>query len=323
MAKHGFLIESSPIVLGCDFAGVVEEVGEGVEGFAVGDNVFGLTQLGQPGRGTWAEYVVADADLVFHTPASLTAEQAATMPVSLMTAAISLFHPEHGLGLKVSGISDATSVLVWGGATSVGVSAIQLLRRAGYKVVATASDANHGYLERIGAHVVADYHDDDVLRKVKSVSVGPYKAALDAVGPETARICTKALCRKCGTVHLAVLAGAPEVVPDMIKVHEVDLSQMPYDAELREWTSRFVRELLPDIGAGSFQPNRVRRVLGFSGLLAGVKRAAAAGGVRASKLVAAIGNVDAHPAGSHTPDANVCTDSGSDSGDSVCFAPTE
>lgn len=92
MAQIGFAIQKFPIVLGCDVAGVVEATGADVKDFKKGDEVFSFTPLGTPGCGTFAEYCVTPSDLVLRKTANLSFEAASTIPVSLETAALGLYH---------------------------------------------------------------------------------------------------------------------------------------------------------------------------------------------------------------------------------------
>lgn len=92
MAQYGFAIEAPlPLVLGCDMAGVVEEVGDGMEGVKPGDEIFSFTGVGKPGRGTFATHCIVKDKLFFRKPSHLTLEQAASLPLGLLTAARALF----------------------------------------------------------------------------------------------------------------------------------------------------------------------------------------------------------------------------------------
>lgn len=132
-----------PAVLGMDVAGVVEQVGAGVTGFAPGDEVYGL--IGGVGSlpGTQAQYVAADARLLAHKPANLTMREAAILPLVVITA-------WEGL-IDRAAIRPGYSVLVQGGAGGVGHVAVQIALAHGARVFATAFAADHDYLRALGA----------------------------------------------------------------------------------------------------------------------------------------------------------------------------
>ncbi|OOG62762.1 NADPH:quinone reductase [Rhodanobacter sp. B04] len=127
-------VEAQPKVLGYDAAGTVEAIGTDVTGFKPGDRVYYAGDVTRPGSN--AEYQVVDARLVGHAPQSLDLADAAALPLTAITAWELLFQrmpfdSEHG--------GEGKSLLVIGGAGGVGSIAIQLARRAGFTVIATAS----------------------------------------------------------------------------------------------------------------------------------------------------------------------------------------
>ncbi|SOH92282.1 alcohol dehydrogenase [Monaibacterium marinum] len=121
-----------PAVLGMDFAGVVDAVGEGVTGFAVGDEVYGCAGGLADLQGALAEFMLADAKLIAHKPKNLTMREAAAMPLVGITAYE---------GLQRAGIAADQKVLVQGGAGGVGHLAVQLAKHFGADVYATGTGA--------------------------------------------------------------------------------------------------------------------------------------------------------------------------------------
>ncbi|KUL31247.1 NADP-dependent oxidoreductase [Actinoplanes awajinensis] len=152
-----------PHVLGNDFAGTVTEVGDGVTGFAVGDEVFGhavprvmrpLAATDRPalGTGTLAEYVVVEAGTPFlaHRPATLPAADAAALATSGLTArAVSI----------TAGVAAGETVLVVGASGGMGTALIPLLAAAGAKVIATGAPDDEAVLRELGAAEVIGYGD--------------------------------------------------------------------------------------------------------------------------------------------------------------------
>jgi NADPH:quinone reductase-like Zn-dependent oxidoreductase len=129
--------------LGSDVAGVVEAVGAGVAGLAVGDEVFGM------GRNTFAEYAVARADMIAAKPAALSFEQAAAVPVSAVTALQAL--RDQGQ------VRAGQSVLVIGASGGVGTFAVQLAKALGAEVTGVCSTAKLDLVRSLGADHVVDY----------------------------------------------------------------------------------------------------------------------------------------------------------------------
>ncbi|MEO0630781.1 MAG: alcohol dehydrogenase catalytic domain-containing protein, partial [Planctomycetota bacterium] len=122
------LSPDTPAILGMDFAGRVEAVGEGVEGYAVGDEVYGCAGGLADLPGALAEYICADSRLIAHKPKSLSMREAAALPLVAITA----FE-----GLQRAGVRAGQKVLVHGGSGGVGHVALQLAKHFGAEVFST------------------------------------------------------------------------------------------------------------------------------------------------------------------------------------------
>ncbi|MGZ8738596.1 MAG: NADP-dependent oxidoreductase [Nocardioides sp.] len=160
-----------PIIPGWDVAGVVEAVGPAVRtGLEVGDEVFGYVRRDDVSFGTSAELVPAPERTVTLKPASLSFEQAGSLPLVGLTAWQALTE-----ALEV-GANDR--VLIHAGAGGVGHVAIQIAVALGAEVVATASPANYDFLRTLGATEVIDYSAGPVSDQLSA----PVDAVLDLIG---------------------------------------------------------------------------------------------------------------------------------------------
>lgn len=132
-----------PAVLGMDFAGVIDAVGEGVTQFSVGDEVYGCAGGLADIQGALAEFMLADARLIAHKPKSISMREAAAVPLVGITA----FE-----GLERAGITAGQKILVQGGAGGVGHLAVQLARHFGADVYGTGTgDAQMAVIKGYGA----------------------------------------------------------------------------------------------------------------------------------------------------------------------------
>lgn len=173
--------------MGTEFAGIVAEVGAGVTGFRVGDEVFGVQ------RGALAEYVaVKEADPIAHKPAGLTFEQAAALPDGALLA-LTCMAPARPLTGK--------HVLVYGAAGSVGTAAVQLLvRHFGATVTAVCDTKDLETVRALGATEVIDRFQKDFTQDRDT-----YDVVFDAVGKHSFRRCRRAL-RK-GGIYVSMDLG--------------------------------------------------------------------------------------------------------------------
>jgi NADPH:quinone reductase-like Zn-dependent oxidoreductase len=126
-----------PVVLGNEASGVVEETGDAVTGFAVGDEVFGNTVAGG-----YAQYALLPAGVTAHKPAGMSHTDAATLPVAAATAYD---------GLRQLGLPRGATVLVTGAGGGVGTAAVQIARTLGLRVVGMASGPKKDFVESLGA----------------------------------------------------------------------------------------------------------------------------------------------------------------------------
>ncbi|GLQ98378.1 zinc-binding alcohol dehydrogenase family protein [Dyella mobilis] len=167
-------VEAQPRILGFDAAGVVEAVGTEVAGFKPGDEVYYAGDVTRPGSN--AQYQAVDARLVALRPRRLDAAGAAALPLVAITAWELLFErmpyrPENG--------GDGKSLLIIAGAGGVGSMAIQLARRAGFTVIATASRSEtQAWCRAMGAQHVVD-HRQPLTPQLQALGFAHIDAALN------------------------------------------------------------------------------------------------------------------------------------------------
>lgn len=167
MLQHRDMVKY-PVILGCDVSGTVEAVVPGsiaASKFNVGDRVFGFTAIGG-----FQDYVALEEKLMAKIPGDMEYRDAVILGLCNATSAMLLFgkdylhldYPEKDVQKKEK------SVLVWGGSSAVGSAAIQLVKGAGYDVIATCSKKNFDYVKSLGAAQVFDYKQPDVTENIVS-----------------------------------------------------------------------------------------------------------------------------------------------------------
>lgn len=168
------LSPETPALLGMDFAGTIEEIGEGVEGFEVGDEVYGCAGGLAELPGTLAEFIAADADLIARKPKNLSMREAAAIPLVGITAYE---------GLHRAGIARGQRVLVHGGSGGVGHIALQLAKHYGADVYSTGGGATQlELIEELGATAI-NYKDEKVEEYVRTHTNGDgFDLVFDSVG---------------------------------------------------------------------------------------------------------------------------------------------
>ncbi|KAG7405944.1 chaperonin 10-like protein [Fusarium sp. MPI-SDFR-AT-0072] len=167
------------LIAGCDFAGTVEDANgsDWQKGQRVGGWVHGATF---EGIGSFAEYMNIEASLVFAVPDNITLQQASTISLAFATATQAMY--QHlSLPEPYQSKEDRVDFLVYGASTSVGLYALQLGKLSGLRVIAVASSKNHDLLKRLGAEVTVDYHDEDWVERVKEITGGKLRYALDNI----------------------------------------------------------------------------------------------------------------------------------------------
>ncbi|RUQ98288.1 NADPH:quinone reductase [Labedella endophytica] len=154
-----------------DGAGVVDAIGDGVEGLAVGDRVWTYLSAHQRPTGTAQEYTVLPAERVVPLPDGVSFDIGASLGVPAVTAHRALTVAEDGPTRLAPGALDGRVVLVSGGAGAVGHAAIQLARWASATVVTTVSSPEKAALARAaGALHVVNYRDDDAADQIRAIA---------------------------------------------------------------------------------------------------------------------------------------------------------
>lgn len=181
----GIFIQSYPTILGCDVSGTVVEVGSNVSGFKQGDRVLAHCigiMTGTAAGMAFQKYSVVPVELASVIPEEMSFESAAVIPLGLSTAAAGLYEKQNlGLPLPSASPKDTGKViLIWGGSSSVGSSAIQLAVASGLSVVTTASKHNFEYCKKLGATKVFDHSSASVVGDlVEELSKGEFAGAYD------------------------------------------------------------------------------------------------------------------------------------------------
>jgi len=178
--EYGFSGEGC--VPGCDYAGVVQEVGSNVKKVKQGDRVAGwIAGSIWPGHGSYSQFIRVDGANLYKIPEGVSFDEAATHGVAFQTAAAGLYHTLKLPEPYETPDKDATPILVWGGAGSVGMTVIQLAKLSGLTVITTASPRNSEYLKSLGADHVFPYSDPNTPAEIKKLTNGKLYLGYDAI----------------------------------------------------------------------------------------------------------------------------------------------
>lgn len=292
-------------IIGVDVAGEIVKLGEGVEDFKIGEKVYSFVHAAShetPGNGTFAKYVAVDSKLSFKTIPDIkisgkdslpeggvkTLEGAASIPCSWLTAGATLFHHmKLNLTWEPKDVQIERPVLIWGGATALGQSIIQLLKKVNgcSKIVVVASKKHEAQLKTYGADELFDYHDADVIDQIKA-KYDNFAYLLDCVSTPS----TFNQVYQCGSSkYESTIIGynvltiddiEPQYRNDKIKVDgviiyaalglEFKLGEFffPADQEYRETVIKFIKFVNPYLNDGSLHhvPIKVYKN-GFESLL--------------------------------------------------------
>lgn len=150
-----------PLTLGCDAAGIVEEVGSDVTIFKRGDQVYGCPNF--PGDGSYAEYCAAKAGQFALKPKSISFNEAAGVPLAALVAWAGLFE----LGQLKAG----QRILIQGASGGIGSFGVQLAKAKGAYVIGTTSAGNLEFLKQIGADEVFDYQTQNFEEFLQDIDV--------------------------------------------------------------------------------------------------------------------------------------------------------
>ncbi|KAF9223807.1 GroES-like protein [Gyrodon lividus] len=210
--QAGVFVDKYPAILGIDMAGVVEEIGEGVQTFAKGDKVFSHGNFSND-QSSYQQYTTAVADFTAKIPSSLDFDHAATVPLAFDTAAVGLYSEQLGAGLTPpwvqggQGKYSGKPILIMGGPSSVGSYAIQLARLSGFSpIITTASSAHESHLKSLGAAECIDRRasGDELTAALNKITKQPVEIVYDAISlPETQKAAWAALAQN-GTLVLTL-----------------------------------------------------------------------------------------------------------------------
>ncbi|KAL3300889.1 toxD protein [Colletotrichum asianum] len=306
--KHVDLADKAGCVgiwVGCDYAGIVEEVGSGVtKDFKKGDRICGPVNGSNALReidGAFAKYIAVKGDLQIKTPDNITDEEAATLGIAVTTVGQGLYQTLK-LPLPSSPAKEPKTILIYGGSTAMGISGIQYAKLSGYNVITTASPHNFDYLKELGASAVFDYKSPTVSEDIRKHTGDALTLAWDCQSTdESAAIVARALS-----------SSKPSLVGTLLPVDKKKVQEVNLNADVQmslyytvfgeefgyfgkrdavpenyEFGKRFwelSRELLAE---GKLKPIRVIKNRGSSGLdgvIVGLKELKE-GKVSAGKLV--------------------------------------
>jgi NADPH2:quinone reductase len=193
-----------------DGAGVVDAVGPGVEGLAVGDRVWLYMAAASRPTGTAQESTVVPASRAVRLPDGVSFDVGASLGVPAMTAHRALTTHEQGPARLTPGALEGKNVLVAGGAGAVGHAAIQLARWAGATVISTvSSDEKAALASAAGAHNTVNYRSDDAVGQIRAIAPDGVDIVVEVSIPQNAALVADVLANH-GVVSIYANNGGDE-----------------------------------------------------------------------------------------------------------------
>lgn len=215
-----------PYTIGIEAAGIIEEVGQGVDGFVVGERIAFVSMMQAKG-GPWAEYAAVSKDsLILKMPDTMDFTTAAALPVAGNT----VLKAFQALKLK-----SGDSLFIAGASGAIGTFAIQLAKKEGVEIAGSASEKNHDYMKSLGADFTVDYHDTDWQTKIREWKPNGVDAAL-AIQPKT------------GPSSMEVVKDGGIVVPVSDEQfggeRNISVNQFPYQADVKKELTKMLNQIV-------------------------------------------------------------------------------
>ncbi|KAI5257348.1 GroES-like protein [Aureobasidium subglaciale] len=182
--KHIDYLANPRATVGCDYAGVVEEVGSAVQKkFSKGDRIAGFSHgvnSANKEDGCFAQYALAKGDVQMKVPESLSTEDAATLGVGVTTVGQGLYQSLK-LPLPTEPAKQPFPVLIYGASTATGTLAIQYAKLSGLEVIAICSPHNFDLVKSLGADAAFDYKDPECSAKIREHTKDNLKHVFDCI----------------------------------------------------------------------------------------------------------------------------------------------
>jgi len=303
--KHVDFLTSKGARIGCDYSGIVEEVGPKVtKPFKKGDRVCGFCHGGNEMNhedGAFGEHITAKGDVQIHVPENLTFEEAGTLGVGVTTVGQGLYQSLQ-LPLPNKPATQKTYLLIYGGSTATGSLAIQYAKLSGLTVAVTCSPRNFDYVKSLGADAVFDYNSATCSKDINTWSQDSIHHAFDCISEGSSPSITIHAMSSQGGIY-STLLPVPEsdvrklnpkvqykttlaytVLGEFFKFGPQDMPGKPEDFEFGKMFWELSRELLKQ---GKVKVHRLslnKYGKGFEGVLKGMD-AMRQGKVSGEKLV--------------------------------------
>jgi len=214
-----FMPISFPHVPGMDGAGVVDEIGQGVQGWRKGDAVLGMFDTG-----TLAEYALisAHSKRLARKPDPLDFVRAAAIPEAGLTATTIV---------RAADVRQGQTVFVIGATGGLGLFIIQLAKSRGARLIATGKATDAEYLRRLGADDVIDYGAGDALQQVRQRYPSGVDVVVDVINSGDTLLRDAEVMRQGGTLVSSLSGPEQSAFPSGITVHYIQLKAKDGDLE--------------------------------------------------------------------------------------------
>ncbi|KAG0650910.1 ACT-toxin biosynthesis S2 [Hyphodiscus hymeniophilus] len=278
-------------LIGCDYAGVVEEVGSKVtKPFKKGDRICGFVHGGNEVNhedGAFQDYIVVKGDVQIKIPENLSFEEASTLGVGITTVGQGLYQSLQ-LPLPSKPSTEKTALLIYGGSTATGSLAIQYAKLSGLTVIVTCSSHNFDYVKRLGADAAFDYKEPTCSQQIKDYSGDSIRYAFDCISEGSSVSITVSSMSPSGGVYSTLLPVSEDevrginpkvqtkhtlgytVVGEAFKFGPQDFPAMPENFEFGKMFWELSKDLLESGKVKVHKPTVNKFGSGFKGVIEGM-----------------------------------------------------